>query len=73
MTTVGDFTPGRRVHLEIDIIARYLDRLMNSPYDVPSSSTEPSSAEVASPDQGANPDEITQEFLATQGFKRAHY
>lgn len=68
MTTVGDFTPGRRVHLEIDIIARYLDRLMNSPYDVPSSSTEPSSAEVASPDQGANPDEITQEFLATQGF-----
>ncbi len=68
MTTVGDFAPGRRVHLEIDIIARYLDRLMSSSYDVPSSSTEPSAAQVALPDQGANPDEITQEFLATQGF-----
>ena len=68
MTTVGDFAPGRRVHLEIDIIARYLDRLMSSSYDAPLSSTEPSAAEVALPDQGANPDEITQEFLATQGF-----
>jgi len=27
-TTFGDFTPGRRVNLEVDIIARYLERLL---------------------------------------------
>ena len=68
VTTFRDFTPGRRVHLEIDIIARYLDRLMSSTYDVPSSSTEPASAEVPVPGREANPDKITQEFLSTQGF-----
>jgi riboflavin synthase len=68
VTTAGDFASGRRVHLEIDIIARYLDRLMSSSYDVPPSSTEPSPAEVPLPGREANPDEITQEFLSTRGF-----
>ena len=27
-TTFGEFTPGRRVNLEVDIIARYLERLL---------------------------------------------
>ena len=27
-TTMGDFTPGRRFNLEVDIIARYLERLL---------------------------------------------
>jgi riboflavin synthase len=27
-TTIGDFQPGRKVNLEVDIIARYLERLM---------------------------------------------
>ncbi len=27
-TTLGDFTPGRRVNLEVDVIARYLERLL---------------------------------------------
>ena len=27
-TTLGDFTPGRRFNLEVDIIARYLERLL---------------------------------------------
>ena len=27
-TTMGDFAPGRRVNLEVDIIARYLERLL---------------------------------------------
>ncbi len=29
-TTLGEFTPGRRVNLEVDIIARYLERLLES-------------------------------------------
>jgi len=28
VTTLGAFTPGRRVNLEVDLIARYLDRLL---------------------------------------------
>jgi riboflavin synthase len=28
VTTIGDFRPGRRVNLEADVIARYLERLM---------------------------------------------
>jgi len=27
-TTLGDFMPGRRVNLEVDVIARYLERLL---------------------------------------------
>lgn len=27
-TTIGDFRPGRKVNLEVDLIARYLERLM---------------------------------------------
>jgi riboflavin synthase len=29
-TTMGDFKPGRRVNLEVDIIARYLERLLGA-------------------------------------------
>lgn len=29
-TTLGEFVPGRRVNLEVDIIARYLERLLES-------------------------------------------
>jgi riboflavin synthase len=28
-TTLGDFAPGRRINLEVDIIARYLERLLS--------------------------------------------
>jgi riboflavin synthase len=29
-STLGDFTPGRRVNLEVDLIARYLERLLDA-------------------------------------------
>ena len=29
-TTFGEFTPGRRVNLEVDLIARYLERLLDA-------------------------------------------
>jgi riboflavin synthase len=29
-TTFGDFAPGRRVNLEVDLIARYLERLLDA-------------------------------------------
>ncbi len=32
-TTFGEFTPGRRVHLEVDLVARYLERLITAPGD----------------------------------------
>jgi len=63
VTTFSDFAEGRRVHLEIDIIARYLDRLMSSSRDVAQTPTE-----VSLPVEQTNPDKITQEFLSTQGF-----
>jgi len=63
VTTFKDFAPGRRVHLEIDIIARYLDRLMRSSYGA-----QLSSVESPLPDQGVASEEITREFLSTRGF-----
>lgn len=30
-TIIPEYTPGRRVHLEVDIIARYLERLLTAP------------------------------------------
>ena len=30
VSTLGDFTPGRRVNLEVDLIARYLERLVDA-------------------------------------------
>lgn len=35
ITTVKDYEPGRRVHLEVDIIARYLARLVSAGPDAP--------------------------------------
>ncbi len=32
-TTLGEFTPRRRVHLEVDLVARYLERLITAPGD----------------------------------------
>ncbi|MDQ2695347.1 MAG: riboflavin synthase, partial [Pseudomonadota bacterium] len=29
VTTLGGFQPGRRVNLEVDVVARYLERLLN--------------------------------------------
>ncbi len=29
-TTFGEFAPGRRVNLEVDLIARYLERLLDA-------------------------------------------
>ena len=29
-TTLGEFTPGRRVNLEVDLVARYLERLLEA-------------------------------------------
>lgn len=61
VTTMKDYEVGRKVHLEIDIIARYLDRLM--PRDQPRKTTS------APPQQEAEPsEEITKEFLSKQGF-----
>jgi riboflavin synthase len=34
-TTIGEFRPGRRVNLEVDIIARYLERLLLGQADKP--------------------------------------
>ena len=30
VTTLGDWSPGRRVNLEVDQVARYVERLMGS-------------------------------------------
>lgn len=30
VTTLGDFVPGRRINLEVDLIARYLERLLEA-------------------------------------------
>ena len=30
VTTLGDFAPGRRVNLEVDLVARYLERLLEA-------------------------------------------
>ena len=34
-TTMGDFQVGRRVNLEVDIIARYLERLLSADSEIP--------------------------------------
>lgn len=61
VTTMKDYSVGRKVHLEIDIIARYLDRLM--PRNQPRKTT------PTPPQQEVEPsEEITKEFLSKQGF-----
>ena len=58
VTTLKDYTVGRKVHLEVDIIARYLDRLMSDAK--PAVGREIGDAQPS--------EEITQEFLSKQGF-----
>ncbi|MDJ0957593.1 MAG: riboflavin synthase [Arenicellales bacterium] len=61
VTTMKDYFAGRKVHLEVDIIARYLDRLMTV--------NQPRKTVPAPIQQEPEPsEEITQEFLAKQGF-----
>lgn len=33
-TTMGDYTPGQRVNLEVDMVARYLERLLSADADL---------------------------------------
>ncbi|MFT6101467.1 MAG: riboflavin synthase [Arenicella sp.] len=37
VTTLGQLTVGDRVHIEVDLIARYLERLLSGDTDVASS------------------------------------
>ena len=39
VTTLSTLAPGRRVNLEVDLIARYVERLLTAARDVPSSSS----------------------------------
>ena len=59
VTTMHDYAVGRKVHLEVDIIARYLDRLV-------SCRTAPSRERIKAVAEPA--EEITQDFLSKQGF-----
>lgn len=59
VTTVQNYTPGRHVHLEIDIIARYLARLVSAGFVSPGSTGEvklPHPGSLAA-DDGAATDE----------------
>lgn len=72
-TTMGTYETGRRVHLEIDIIARYLDRLMDTATDARrQTETSPDEAQPQAPpadvEASDETDEITQRFLSGQGF-----
>ena len=62
-TTVCEYVPGRRVHLEIDLIARYLDRLVSA-----TRSPALSGSRSATMESDISLDEITQDFLSTRGF-----
>lgn len=53
VTTLGDLSVGEQVHIEVDLIARYLERLLNN--DVP-----------ATPSTSAS--NLSQAFLAEHGF-----
>lgn len=52
-TTIESYVVGRKVNLEVDVIARYLERIMLGD----------KAAESSSPEQG-----ITMDFLASNGF-----
>ena len=54
-TTLGELVAGSRVNLEVDILARYLERLLLGE----------GAAQPAAPPQGAG---ITQSFLVAHGF-----
>ncbi|MGD8783145.1 MAG: riboflavin synthase [Thioalkalispiraceae bacterium] len=54
-TIMGDYRPGREVNLEVDIIARYLERLLTGGSENPANSTLLSSM-------------LSEEFLAKHGF-----
>ena len=60
VTTMKDYSVGRKVHLEVDIIARYLHRFMVAGQT--QKATPPPQEEIEPSEQ------ITQEFLSKQGF-----
>lgn len=59
-TTMKDYSVGRKVHLEVDIIARYLHRLM--------AVSQPRKTTPTLQQESEPSEEITQEFLSKQGF-----
>ena len=54
-TIMGDYRPGRRVNLEVDLLARYLERLLLGD-------------EAAEPTQGST---ISESFLAANGYLKS--
>lgn len=67
VTTMKDYRAGTRVHLEIDIIARYLDRLMSVDRGGEPASTDTTEQAQPAPEVG-EAGEITQDFLTGRGF-----
>lgn len=61
VTTMEDYKVGRKVHLEVDVVARYIDRLI-------SCRSEASRKRAAASVEAEASDEITQDFLSKQGF-----
>lgn len=55
-TTIGQFQPGTRVNLEVDLVARYLERLMTA------------GTAVATASSAAEKDRQTMELLGRSGF-----
>ena len=58
-TIIGDYVVGQEVNLEVDLIARYLDRLMQS------------RQEVGTGDDGPAAGILDEEFLAKHGFSES--
>lgn len=58
-TNIRDYTPGTLVHIEVDIIARYLERLIGDRGTAPGLAPGPA---------GAADEGITTDFLSKQGF-----
>jgi riboflavin synthase len=54
---MGDYRPGRKINLEVDLLARYLERLLLG-----------DKAADPTPAQGGN---ITESFLAANGYLKS--
>ena len=69
VTTMNTYKAGQRVHLEIDVIARYLGRLMDiQQQDETPLAQEQPPAPPTDVEEAGDTDEITQRFLSDQGF-----
>lgn len=60
ITTIGQWLPGSRVNLEVDVIARYLERLLLG--------DKPSAGQAPGKQADANSATIDKNFLAQHGF-----